>query len=467
MVFLNLEGHSIATRDDVDRMHNVLDVYYRPLPAGFSVVVNYDNFRLDDRLAERYYGMIRSLHERYNYTITRYTTSAFLRTKLGEGLIAAAWRRMYSRQKPRRKRSSTPTEGEALQLSRVAVLGMNRKFANAVDQLEQANAALRAEIAQRKLVETELRATEERHRVFAEIVPVVLFEIDSSGAVTYVSPSWGRVTGRPLEDVLGHGWHRFVHPEDRDRMMAIWAETVGSGEPHSASYRYRTVKGQYRWVFFCVAPLQDEDGTVRRWFGSTTDIDHIVRAEQALRETETRFRATFENAAVGITNIAPDGRYLRVNDKFCAITGYPREELLAKTFADLTHPDDVEPGLVAIRRLLAGEVATSAREKRFIRKDGTTVWVRVTVSLARTANGEPDYLIGIAEEIGERKRAEEALRDSEERLRLALAAGKMGIWQFDLRTGRATIDPIEAGLLGLGQAHQEFTNESSSPARSS
>ena len=86
MVFLNLEGHSIATRDDVDRMHNVLDVYYRPLPAGFSVVVNYDNFRLDDRLAERYYGMIRSLHERYNYTITRYTTSAFLRTKLGEGL---------------------------------------------------------------------------------------------------------------------------------------------------------------------------------------------------------------------------------------------------------------------------------------------------------------------------------------------------------------------------------------------
>ncbi|HTO47333.1 MAG TPA: acyl CoA:acetate/3-ketoacid CoA transferase, partial [Burkholderiales bacterium] len=85
-VFLNLEGHSIRTRDDVDRMHNVLDVYYRPLPAGFSVVVDYDNFRLDDRLAERYFGMIRGLAERYGYTVTRYTTSAFLRTKLGEGL---------------------------------------------------------------------------------------------------------------------------------------------------------------------------------------------------------------------------------------------------------------------------------------------------------------------------------------------------------------------------------------------
>src|SRR5215475_5288686 len=86
VVFLNLEGHSIRTRDDVDRMHQVLDVYYRPLPAGFSVVVNYDNFRLDDRLAERYFGMIRGLAEKYGYAVTRYTTSAFLRTKLGEGL---------------------------------------------------------------------------------------------------------------------------------------------------------------------------------------------------------------------------------------------------------------------------------------------------------------------------------------------------------------------------------------------
>ena len=86
IVFLNLEGHSIRTRDDVDRMHHVLDVYYRPLSAGFSVVVNYDNFRLDDRLAERYFGMIRGLSERYGYTVTRYTTSAFLRTKLGDGL---------------------------------------------------------------------------------------------------------------------------------------------------------------------------------------------------------------------------------------------------------------------------------------------------------------------------------------------------------------------------------------------
>ena len=86
MVFLNLEGHSIRSRDDVDRMHNVLDVYFRPLPAGFSVVVTYDNFRLDDRLAERYFGMIRSLTEKYGYTVTRYTTSAFLRTKLGDGL---------------------------------------------------------------------------------------------------------------------------------------------------------------------------------------------------------------------------------------------------------------------------------------------------------------------------------------------------------------------------------------------
>jgi PAS domain S-box-containing protein len=346
-----------------------------------------------------------------------------------------------------------------LKLSRVAALAMNRKVAHSLGELERANAALRAEIAERQRVEAELRASEERHRIFAENVPVVLFEVDTSGAVIYVSPSWARATGRPLADALGHGWTRFAHPEDHDRIMAIWAEAVASGEPRSAPYRYCTVNGQYRWVYSRVAPVRDDHGTVRRWIGSTTDIDHVVQAEQALRETETRFRATFENAAVGITNVTLDGRYLRVNDQFCAITGYAREELLTKTFVDITHPDDVERGVAAIRHMLAGEVTHFAREKRFIRKDGATVWVKVTNSVARKADGEPDYVISFTERIDERKRAEEALRDSEARLRLALAAGKMGFWQVDLQTGGAMIDPIEAGLLGLGESRQDFTHE--------
>ena len=86
LVFLNLVGHQIMTRDDVDRMRHVLTEYYRRLRPGFSVVVDYDDFRLDDRVAERYFAMIESLAREFGYTVTRYTTSAFLRAKLGDGL---------------------------------------------------------------------------------------------------------------------------------------------------------------------------------------------------------------------------------------------------------------------------------------------------------------------------------------------------------------------------------------------
>src|SRR5262249_56460826 len=98
------------------------------------------------------------------------------------------------------------------------------------------------------------------------------------------------------------------------------------------------------------------------------------RAEQALRESEERFRGTFENAAVGIAHTHPTGRLLRVNEKFCAIVGYPREELLQKTFQDITHPEDLAASVGSLTALLRGESAALEHEKRYIRKDGSPVW---------------------------------------------------------------------------------------------
>src|SRR5215472_8175260 len=94
---------------------------------------------------------------------------------------------------------------------------------------------------------------------------------------------------------------------------------------------------------------------------------------EALRDSEARFRATFENAAVGIARVAPDGRWLEVNQRLCDIVGYTREELMTKTFGDITHPDDLEQDLRAMRRMLAGEIETYLREKRYYHKDGSVV----------------------------------------------------------------------------------------------
>src|SRR5262245_59684821 len=129
---------------------------------------------------------------------------------------------------------------------------------------------------------------------------------------------------------------------------------------------------------------------------------------ETLRDSGARFRATFENAAVGIARVAPDGCWLEVNQRLCDIVGYTRKELMTKTFGDITHPDDLESDWNQARRLLAGEIENYSMEKRYYRKDGSIVWVNLTVSLARKADGSPDYFVSVIEDISARKRLEEA-----------------------------------------------------------
>ncbi len=132
-----------------------------------------------------------------------------------------------------------------------------------------------------------------------------------------------------------------------------------------------------------------------------------ARAEEALRRSEERFRATFEQAAVGMAQVALDGRWLRVNQKLCDIVGHSWEELTQRTFQEITYPEDLEAELGLLRRLTAGERQTYSLEKRYVRKDGSLVWANVTVSMVHDGPGSPDYLIAVVEDIQRRKNAEE------------------------------------------------------------
>ena len=143
-----------------------------------------------------------------------------------------------------------------------------------------------------------------------------------------------------------------------------------------------------------------------------------------LRESETRFRGTFENAAVGIAHIGFDGVWLRVNDRLCDIVGYPRDELLERTFQDITHPDDLQVDLDLFHALVRGEISTYAREKRYIRSDGAVVWVNLTISLQRNEAGRPLYAICIIEDVSLRKRTEQTLQESQNRMRAVLDASE-------------------------------------------
>jgi PAS domain S-box-containing protein len=146
------------------------------------------------------------------------------------------------------------------------------------------------------------------------------------------------------------------------------------------------------------------------------------RAAQALQEGESRFRSMFEQAAIGMAQSSPDGRFIRVNQRFCEIMGYSREELLRLTFRDITHPDDIPRDEQNVARLLRGELSRYAVEKRYLRKDGGMVWGNLTLSLLHSASGDPVHFVVVVEDITGQKRAEDERRNLERQL---LQAQKM------------------------------------------
>ena len=151
----------------------------------------------------------------------------------------------------------------------------------------------------------------------------------------------------------------------------------------------------------------------------------------ALRDSENRFDALFDQAAVGVVLSAPDGRWLRVNQKLCDILGYDESELVNLGSRPITHSEDVDSDLDLLARLKAGETPFYTEEKRFIHKDGSIAWVFTTVSLVRSADGDPDYFITIIENIWRRVRIREELRRSEERYRELFDESPVAIWVED------------------------------------
>ncbi len=141
-----------------------------------------------------------------------------------------------------------------------------------------------------------------------------------------------------------------------------------------------------------------------------------MQVEEKLRQSEQQFRATFNQAAVGIAHVAENGRWLRVNQKLCDIIGYTSEELLERSFQDITHPEDLDADIGYVRQVLASEIQTYSMEKRYIHKNGSLVWINLTVSLVRKEDGEPDYFISVIEDIRERKQAEAEIRQLTENL---------------------------------------------------
>lgn len=194
--------------------------------------------------------------------------------------------------------------------------------------------------------------------------------------------------------------------------------------------------------------------TPRRSHGRGSDAEdpllrpvaHSDVPTNASRHTDAALAATFEEAPIGIAHAAPDGHFQRVNRRLCGILGYAVGELDGRSLQDVTLPGEVESLNAALARVLAGRLHTYEREQRCRRKDGTAVWVHLSLATARGKDGDPLFLIATLEDVTHRRQAEEALRTSQERLRVALLAGQMSTWDVRLEADGVAVQQRAAGV---------------------
>ena len=277
-----------------------------------------------------------------------------------------------------------------------------------------------------------LRIHAGRNQLFIEHAPVSLAIFDKDMRYLSVSQSWLADYGLLGRNILGES-HYAIFPEIPEHWRALHRRGMAGEVLISPGECMDRADGTQQWIRWEIRPWYLPDGSSGGIAIFSEDITTRVTAERALLSSEEKFRATFEQAAVGIAHVDLHGRWKMVNKRLCQILGYTREELLEKTFQDITHPDDLERDLERVQALLRGDLAQYQIDKRYLHQNGNIVWVTLTVALVRQADGTPDYFVSVLEDIAERKRAELALTESETRMRLAVEVARVGIFDWDIQ----------------------------------
>jgi PAS domain S-box-containing protein len=305
---------------------------------------------------------------------------------------------------------------------------------------------------ERKRSEEALRESEMRYRALVEHMPAITYiaPLDDASTTLYVSAQIEAVLGFSQDEWMADRqlWSKQIHPDDRAQVLADIELAIAQGAPASVEYRMLARDGRIRWFHDTGTIIRDHTEQPLFFQGVVLDITEHKQAEELLRESEERFRGAFDYAAIGMALVGLDGRWLQVNRSLCELVGYTEQELLATTFQAVTHPDDLDADLTYVQQLLAGEIHTYQMEKRYLHKLGYEVWVLLSASLVRDAQGNPLYFISQMINITESKLAEQALRQSEARYRTLVEKLPLGIYEID-RDGRL-LSINQAGLHIIG-----------------
>jgi PAS domain S-box-containing protein len=278
---------------------------------------------------------------------------------------------------------------------------------------------------------------QEAERARALLVSIVESSDDAISAVALDGTvvSWNRgaeaLYGYSAREMVGKSIEIVVPPGRRDELSLC----LGAAREGRATHPFETVRqtrdGRQIDILLSVSPIRNPDGEIVGASATAHDIGKRVRAERKLRESEELFREVFEHAPFAMCVSGLDQRFLKVNAAFCRMLGYSERELLATNWSALTHPGDLAPSVERMEQLRNEPGGYLDAEKRYIHRDGSVVWGRMRIALARDGGGNPSYFVVHIEDITERKRTEDALRESEERFRVMADGCPTMMWVTD------------------------------------
>ena len=248
------------------------------------------------------------------------------------------------------------------------------------------------DISERKRAEVDLAERQAQLAVFVEHAPVAIAMFDHEMRYLAVSRRFVVDCRLPKGVQLIGRSHYDMFPDIPQRWRDIHTRVL-AGEELSQEEDQFTHQGRTDWVRWSMVPWRQADGSIGGAILFAEVTTDQIETRRALADSESRFRGTFENAAVGVALVGTDGSILRANCSFARMLGYSVEELQTRTFQDLTHPDDLATNLSVLSKTLVGEADSYSMEKRYVRRDGGVVWASLTVGCARKTDGGVDYVV--------------------------------------------------------------------------
>ncbi|MEN9222338.1 MAG: PAS domain S-box protein, partial [Thermostichus sp. BF3_bins_97] len=303
--------------------------------------------------------------------------------------------------------------------------------------------------AERRQIEQAWQQSANHFRQIFELAPNGIALVDLQGRLLQVNDAFAQIVGYTPEELNQRQQLDILHPEDVTQLLgANEALLLGKVSVSQRQIRYTHRSGQIIHVLFQATLLTDEEGQPTRFLNQVIDISARVETEIALKESEERFRQTFELAPIAKAMTNLEGTYLQINAAFTETLGYTLADLQGKTILDITHPDDIAATVENGNRLLAGLAHQCEQEKRYLHKNGQMVYAILRITLVHTAQGDPSYFLSQILDITERKQAEAALLQSELSLRGIFEQSALGISIADHRGHYVKVNPALEEMLG-------------------